>query len=100
MNSELAALQEKLEESMQKKEKIDQFLINSRGIFRQQVRAEEGEVPGIQIVRRRQKKRAREKKEPIAHIMLGISLFFFTCSIFCLQSNFCAPGTEYYTFSF
>lgn len=36
MNSELAALQEKLEESMQKKEKIDQFLINSRGIFRQQ----------------------------------------------------------------
>ena len=71
MNSELAALQEKLEESMQEKEKIDQFLINSRGIFRQQVRAEEGEVPGIQIVRRRQ------KKEPIAHIMLGISLFFF-----------------------
>lgn len=56
MNSELAALQEKLEESMQKKEKIDQFLINSRGIFRQQVRAEEGEVPGIQIVRRREKK--------------------------------------------
>lgn len=55
MNSELAALQEKLEESMQKKEKIDQFLINSRGIFRQQVREEEGEVPGIQIVRRRQK---------------------------------------------
>lgn len=54
MNSELAALQEKLEESMQKKEKIDQFLINSRGIFRQQVRAEE-EVPDIQIVRRRQK---------------------------------------------
>ena len=55
MNSELAALQEKLEESMQKKEKVDQFLINSRGIFRQQVRAEEGEVPDIQIVRRRQK---------------------------------------------
>ena len=55
MNSELAALQEKLEESMQEKEKIDQFLINSRGIFRQQVRAEEGEVPDIQIVRRRQK---------------------------------------------
>lgn len=67
MNSELAALQEKLEESMQKKEKIDQFLINSRGIFRQQVRAEEGEVPGIQIVRRRQKK--SEGK--------NISLFFF-----------------------
>lgn len=83
MNSELAALQEKLEESMQKKEKIDQFLINSRGIFRQQVRAEEGEVPGIQIVRRRQKKRAREKKEPIAHIMLGISLaLFFACNPF------------------
>lgn len=79
MNSELAALQEKLEESMQKKEKIDQFLINSRGIFRQQVRAEEGEVPGIQIVRRRQKKRAREKI---------YRFFFFTCSIFCLQSIF------------
>ena len=61
MNSELAALQEKLEESMQKKEKIDQFLINSRGIFRQQVRAEEGEVPGIQIVRRRQKKERGKK---------------------------------------
>ena len=75
MNSELAALQEKLEESMQKKEKIDQFLINSRGIFRQQVRAEEGEVPGIQIVRRRPKKE-RGKKEPIAYIMLGISFFF------------------------
>ena len=87
MNSELAALQEKLEESIQKKEKIDQFLINSRGIFRQQVRAEEGEVPGIQIVRRRQKK-SEGKKEPIAHIMLRISLFFFTCSIFCLQSIF------------
>ena len=82
MNSELAALQEKLEESMQKKEKIDQFLINSRGIFRQQVRAEEGEVPGIQIVRRRQKK-SEGKKEPIAHIMLGISLaLFFACNPF------------------
>lgn len=82
MNSELAALQEKLEESMQKKEKIDQFLINSRGIFRQQVRAEEGEVPGIQTVRRRQKK-SEGKKEPIAHIMLGISLaLFFACNPF------------------
>ena len=82
MNSELAALQEKLEESMQKKEKIDQFLINSRGIFRQQVRAEEGEVPDIQIVRRRQKK-SEGKKEPIAHIMLGISLaLFFACNPF------------------
>lgn len=38
MNSELAALQEKLEDTVQKKEKIDQFLINSKGIFRQQVR--------------------------------------------------------------
>lgn len=55
MNSELAALQEKLEETMQRKEKIDQFLINSRGIFRQQVRAEEREIRGIQIVERRQK---------------------------------------------
>jgi len=36
MNSELAALQEKLEETVQRKEKIDQFLINSKGIFRQQ----------------------------------------------------------------
>ena len=55
MNSELAALQEKLEETIQRKEKIDQFLINSRGIFRQQVSAAKGEVPGIQIVGRRQK---------------------------------------------
>ena len=38
MNSELAALQEKLEETEQRKEKIDQFLINSKGIYRQQVR--------------------------------------------------------------
>lgn len=38
MNSELAALQEKLEETVQWKEKIDQFLINSKGIYRQQVR--------------------------------------------------------------
>lgn len=38
MNSELAALQEKLEDTVQRKEKIDQFLINSKGIFRQQVR--------------------------------------------------------------
>lgn len=38
MNSELAALQEKLEDTVQKKEKIDQFLINSKGIFRRQVR--------------------------------------------------------------
>lgn len=38
MNSELAALQEKLEETVQRKEKIDQFLINSKGIYRQQVR--------------------------------------------------------------
>ena len=81
MNSELAALQEKLEETMQKKEKIDQFLINSRGIFRQQVRAEE-EVPGIQIVGRRQKKRAYCTCYA-RHIP-----FFFTCSIFCLQSIF------------
>ena len=80
MNSELAALQEKLEETMQRKEKIDQFLINSRGIFRQQVRAEEGEVPGIEIVGRRQKK-SDGKKEPIAHIVI-----FFTCCISCLQS--------------
>lgn len=36
MNSELAALQEKLEETEQRKEKIDQFLINSKGIYRQQ----------------------------------------------------------------
>ena len=88
MNSELAALQEKLEESMQKKEKIDQFLINSRGIFRQQVRAEEGEVPGIQIVRRRQKKRAREKKSLLHILCSAYRFFFFTCSIFCLQSIF------------
>lgn len=38
MNSELAALQEKLEETEQRKEKIDQFLVNSKGIYRQQVR--------------------------------------------------------------
>jgi len=38
MNSELAALQEKLEETVQMKEKFDQFLINSKGIYRQQVR--------------------------------------------------------------
>lgn len=37
MNSELAALQEKLEEALQKKEKLDQFLANSKGVFRQQV---------------------------------------------------------------
>ena len=76
MNSELAALQEKLEESMQKKEKIDQFLINSRGIFRQQVRAEEGEVPGIQIVRRRPKKRAREKRAYCTYFAQHIAFFF------------------------
>lgn len=78
MNSELAALQEKLEESTQKKEKIDQFLINSRGIFRQQVRAEEGEVPGIQIVRRRQKKERGKK-----YIAFFFSLaLFFACNPF------------------
>ena len=87
MNSELAALQEKLEESMQKKEKIDQFLINSRGIFRQQVRAEEGEVPGFQIVRRRQKKGRGEKRAYFTYYARHIA-FFFTCSIFCLQSIF------------
>ena len=37
MNSELAALQEKLEETLQKKEKLDQLLANSKGVFRQQV---------------------------------------------------------------
>lgn len=37
MNSELAVLQEKLEETLQKKEKLDQFLANSKGVFRQQV---------------------------------------------------------------
>ena len=42
MNSELASLQEKLEDTVQKKEKIDQFLVNSKGIFRQQVRARKG----------------------------------------------------------
>ncbi|XP_068730220.1 coiled-coil domain-containing protein 42 homolog [Montipora capricornis] len=36
MNSQLASLQEKLEDTVQKKEKIDQFLVNSKGIFRQQ----------------------------------------------------------------
>lgn len=36
MNSELAALQQNLEDTLQRKEKIDQFLINSKGIFRQQ----------------------------------------------------------------
>jgi len=36
MNSELAVLQEKLEETLQKKEKLDQFLANSKGVFRQQ----------------------------------------------------------------
>lgn len=40
MNSELAALQDKLEETEQRKEKTEQFLINSKGIFRQQVREE------------------------------------------------------------
>lgn len=100
MNSELAALQEKLEESMQKKEKIDQFLINSRGIFRQQVRAEEGEVPGIQIVRRRQKKKSERKKEPIAHIMLGISLFFFHLLYFLPAIHFLSTwnGVRYFFF--
>lgn len=83
MNSELAALQEKLEESMQKKEKIDQFLINSRGIFRQQVRAEEGEIPGIQIVRRRQKKEQGKKRAYCTYYARHIA-----CSIFCLQSIF------------
>lgn len=87
MNSELAALQEKLEESMQKKEKIDQFLINSRGIFRQQVRAEEGEVPGIQIVRRRPKKERGKKRAYCIYYPRHIP-FFFTWSIFCLQSIF------------
>ena len=83
MNSELAALQEKLEETMQRKEKIDQFLINSRGIFRQQVRAEEGgEVPGIEKVGRRQKKRAREKKSLLPVFFFLLALFF------CLQSIF------------
>ena len=38
MNSELAALQDKLEETVQLKEKVEQFLINSKGVFRQQVR--------------------------------------------------------------
>ena len=37
MNSELAVLQEKLEETLQKKEKLDQFLASSKGVFRQQV---------------------------------------------------------------
>ena len=88
MNSELAALQEKLEETMQKKEKIDQFLINSRGIFRQQVRAEEGEVwTGIQIVGRRQKKERGKKRAYCTYYARHIP-FFFTCSIFCLQSIF------------
>lgn len=83
MNSELAALQEKLEETMQRKEKIDQFLINSRGIFRQQVRAEEGgEVPGIEKVGRRQKKEQGKKRAYCPFF------FFFACSIFCLQSIF------------
>lgn len=36
MNSELAVLQEKLEETLQKKEKLDQFLASSKGVFRQQ----------------------------------------------------------------
>ncbi|XP_074631632.1 coiled-coil domain-containing protein 42 homolog [Acropora palmata] len=36
MNSELAVLQKKLEETLQKKEKLDQFLANSKGVFRQQ----------------------------------------------------------------
>lgn len=76
MNSELAALQEKLEESMQKKEKIDQFLINSRGIFRQQVRAEEGEVPGIQIVRRRPKKERGKKRAYCTYYARHIAFFF------------------------
>lgn len=79
MNSELAALQEKLEETMQRKEKIDQFLINSRGIFRQQVSAEEGEVPGIEIVGRRQNKKKGEgkKRAYCAYYARYIPLFFF-----------------------
>lgn len=36
MNSELASLQEKLEDTVQRKEKVDQFLISSKGVFRQQ----------------------------------------------------------------
>lgn len=88
MNSELAALQEKLEESTQKKEKIDQFLINSRGIFRQQVRGRRRRSSRHSDSEKKAKIKSEGKKEPIAHIMLGISLFFFTCSIFCLQSIF------------
>ena len=85
MNSELAALQEKLEETMQKKEKIDQFLINSRGIFRQQVRAEEGEVPGIEIVRRRQKKSEGKKKSLLHILCLAYPVHFF-CLLYFLPA--------------
>lgn len=88
MNSELAALQEKLEETMQRKEKIDQFLINSRGIFRQQVRAEEGEVPGIEIVGRRQKMSEGKKRAYCTYCARHIPFIFFACCIFCLQSIF------------
>ena len=94
MNSELAALQEKLEESMQKKEKIDQFLINSRGIFRQQVRAEEGEVPGIQIVRRRPKKE-QGKKKSLLHILCSAYRFFFSLALFFA----CNPFSEHLEWS-
>lgn len=90
MNSELAALQEKLEESMQKKEKIDQFLINSRGIFRQQVRAEEGEVPGIQIVRRRQKKERGKKRAYCTYYARHIAFFFSLARFFA-----CNPFSEH-----
>ena len=91
MNSELAALQEKLEETMQRKEKIDQFLINSRGIFRQQVSAEEGEVPGIEIVGRRQKKSEGKKRAYSTYYARHIPFFFFWLALFLA----CNPFSEH-----
>ena len=72
---------------MQRKEKIDQFLINSRGIFRQQVSAAKGEVPGIQIVGRRQKIKKEWGKKRAYYTYAGcIPLFllalFFACNSF------------------
>ena len=90
MNSELAALQEKLEESTQKKEKIDQFLINSRGIFRQQVRGRRRRSSRHSDSEKKAKKRAREKKSPL-HILCSAYRFFLSLALFFA----CNPFSEH-----
>ena len=70
---------------MQRKEKIDQFLINSRGIFRQQVRAEEREIRGIQIVERRQKIAKEWGKKSLLHICWTYPVFF--CLLYFLPAT-------------